>query len=49
MSGTVKRDGRDRWQFTVDVAAKGGKRRQIRRRGFSTKKAASQAMASRLS
>jgi len=46
MSGTVKRDeDRGTWFFVVDVTAPDGRRRQLRRRGFPTKKAASAALA----
>jgi len=38
-SGSIKRDS-DGWMFVVDVASPNGKRRQVRRRGFETKKAA---------
>ena len=37
--GSIKRDGNG-WMFVVDVASPDGERRQVRRRGFDTKKAA---------
>jgi integrase len=46
MSGTVKQDkARGSWYFVVDVPAPDGSRRQMRRRGFETKKAAAGALA----
>jgi integrase len=46
MTGSVKRDGaRGPWYFVVDVASPDGQRRQLRRRGFPTKKAAEAALA----
>lgn len=46
MSGTVKRDeDRGTWYFVVDLTAPDGRRRQLRRRGFPTKKAAAAALA----
>lgn len=37
--GSIKRDG-DRWMFVIEVPSPDGRRRQVRRRGFETKKAA---------
>lgn len=37
--GSVKRDG-TRWMFVVDVPGPAGRRKQVRRRGFATKKEA---------
>jgi integrase len=46
MSGSIKRDvERGTWYFVVDVASSDGKRRQLLRRGFPTKKKASEALA----
>lgn len=46
MSGSVIRDPkRGTWSFVVDLVGPGGNRRQSRKRGFKTKKAASQALA----
>jgi hypothetical protein len=43
---SVKKDAkRGTWYFVVDVAAANGKRQQLRRRGFATKKAAETAEA----
>lgn len=43
---SVKRDGpRGPWYFVVDVATTDGQRRQVRRRGFQTKKDAEAALA----
>ncbi len=44
MRGSVKRSGAG-WTFVFDVATIDGKRRQVRRRGFATRKAAEQALA----
>jgi integrase len=41
--GSLKRSG-DGWGFIVDAAAPGATRRQIRKRGFATKKAAQEAL-----
>ena len=38
-SGSVKRDEAG-WMFVVDVPGPGGNRKQVRRRGFATKKEA---------
>ena len=38
--GSVKKDASGRWMFVVDARSPDGKRRQIRRRGFGTKKGA---------
>jgi hemolysin-activating ACP:hemolysin acyltransferase len=35
--GSVKKDGSGKWMFVVDVVAPGGKRKQVRRRGFRLK------------
>jgi integrase len=44
-TGTVKKDlERGTWWFVVDARPLGGKRRQIRRRGFATKKEAQHAL-----
>src|SRR3712207_6322701 len=37
--GSIKRDGTT-WMFVVDVSSPDGRRRQLRRRGFATKKQA---------
>ena len=42
--GSIRRDGRDRWYFIVDTAPPGAPRRQLRKRGFGTKKAAQDAL-----
>jgi integrase len=42
-AGSVKRDGGS-WMFVVDVPGPDGKRKQLRRRGFDTKKAAQAAL-----
>ena len=42
--GSVKKDPSARWMFVVDSRSTDGKRRQIRRRGFDTKKAAQDAL-----
>lgn len=39
-AGSIKRDASGRWFFVVDMAAHDGRRRQVRRRGFATKKEA---------
>ncbi len=41
--GSIKKDDSGRWMFVVDVSAGQG-RRQVRRRGFETKKAAQEAL-----
>src|SRR5687768_7668093 len=41
--GRVYRDG-ERWAFIVDTAPDGAPRKQMRRRGFETKKAATSAL-----
>jgi Arm DNA-binding domain/Phage integrase, N-terminal SAM-like domain len=46
MSGSIKRDPqRGTWTFIVDVPAPDGGRRQLRRRGFKTKREAAEAQA----
>jgi integrase len=46
MSGSVKQDkARGTWYFVADLRSADGKRRQYRRRGFKTKKAATEALA----
>ena len=42
--GSIKRDESGAWFFIVDVAGANGKRKQLRRRGFSTKKEAQAAL-----
>ncbi|WP_018639730.1 site-specific integrase [Parafrankia elaeagni] len=42
--GSVRRDASGKWFFVVDITAPGGPRRQARRRGFATKKAAQAAL-----
>ncbi|ABD10261.1 hypothetical protein ThrDRAFT_00238 [Frankia casuarinae] len=42
--GSVRKDASGRWFFVVDITAAGGPRRQARRRGFATKKAAQAAL-----
>ncbi len=42
--GSVRQDSSGRWCFVVDVSVPGGPRRQARRRGFHTKKAAQAAL-----
>lgn len=45
MSGSVRQDkSRGTWYFVVDATGRDGQRRQIRRRGFATKRAASDAL-----
>lgn len=45
MSGTIKREANGTYKFTVDLGRKpDGRRNQILRRGFKTKKAADEAM-----
>jgi integrase len=39
-AGSIKRDASGQWAFVVDIPGPEGKRRQLRRRGFATKKAA---------
>ena len=43
--GSITRDSSGRWQFIVDVPGPNGRRRQIRRRGFATKKLAQDVLA----
>lgn len=43
-SGSIKKDASDRWYFIIDVPAPTGERRQIRRRGFKSEKAAERAL-----
>lgn len=45
MSGSVSRDPRGTWSFVVGVPGPDGRRQQVRRRGFPTKKAAAEALA----
>jgi integrase len=42
--GSVKKDASGKWYFVVDISVPGGPRRQARRRGFPTKKAAQAAL-----
>lgn len=42
--GSIKRDESGRWYFVVDATPPGGRRRQIRRRGFRTKAEANDAL-----
>ena len=42
--GSIRKDASSAWFFVVDVAASDGRRRQLRRRGFSTKKSAQDAL-----
>jgi len=42
--GSIKRDESGLWFFVVDVQAHAGKRQQVRRRGFATKKEAQAAL-----
>lgn len=44
-NGSIKRDASGKWFFIVDVTSADGKRKQLRNRGFVTKKAAGEAMA----
>jgi integrase len=44
MRGSIKKDESGRWCFVVDVRTPSGGRRQIRRRGFTTRRAAEQAL-----
>ena len=39
-AGSIKRDDSGKWFFVVDTAGHDGKRKQLKRRGFETKKAA---------
>jgi integrase len=39
-AGSIKKDASGLWAFVVDMPAPDGKRKQLRRRGFATKKAA---------
>jgi integrase len=43
-AGSVKKDESGQWTFSVDVPGEGGRRRQLHRRGFATKRAASDAL-----
>lgn len=44
-AGSVRKDPRHgSWLFVVDIAPAGGKRRQVMRRGFATKRAAQEAL-----
>lgn len=47
--GSVKKDESGNWCFVVDTVAPGGRRRQVRRRGFSTKAEANDALTDLLS
>ena len=38
--GSIKRDASGKWFFVVDMSSADGKRRQVRKRGFATKKEA---------
>lgn len=42
--GSIRRDDSGAWFFVVDVAGPDGKRKQLRRRGFDTKRAAQAAL-----
>jgi integrase len=42
--GSIRKDASGKWYFVVDVDLPGNKRRQARRRGFSTKRAAQAAL-----
>ena len=42
--GSIRRDVSGNWFFVVDVAGADGKRKQLRRRGFDTKRAAQVAL-----
>ena len=44
MRGSIKKDASGRWMFAVDLPTSAGRRRQVRRRGFDTKKAAEAAL-----
>jgi integrase len=44
MKGSVSKDASGRWAFVVDIGT-GAQRRQVRRRGFVTKRAAQEALA----
>lgn len=37
--GSIQKDASGAWFFIVDVPAASGRRKQVRRRGFTTKKA----------
>lgn len=43
-AGSIKRDASGQWAFVVDLAPAGAPRRQVRRRGFATKKDAQEAL-----
>lgn len=43
--GSVKRDDSGKWYFIIDITRVNGQRSQMKRRGFATKKLASEAMA----
>ena len=43
--GSIRRDDKGSWSFVLDVRNGSGGRRQIRRRGFSTKRDAQDALA----
>lgn len=38
--GSIRKDDNGRWYFVVDLAVPGARRRQVRQRGFATKKSA---------
>ena len=42
--GSIRKDGSGAWYFIVDVAGPDGRRKQVRRRGFDTKKDAQAAL-----
>ena len=42
--GSIQKDASGAWFFIVDVPGPSGRRRQVRRRGFTTKKAAARAL-----
>ena len=42
--GSIRKDASGAWFFVIDLAAPNGRRKQLRRRGFSTKKAAQDAL-----
>ena len=42
--GSVNKEGNGTWSFVVDVAGRSGRRRQLRRRGFPTRREAQAAL-----
>ena len=42
--GSIRKDDSGAWFFVIDIAGPDGKRRQVKRRGFATKKAAQAAL-----